>query len=786
MKSYIKACCLAAAVVLVSCGGGGGGGGGGGAPPEPPPEPPPVTPPVTPVDTGPGSEFSRSHGLAAINAEAAYNAGITGNGVVLGQIDTGVYWAGSDSNARLHSDLQGRIITSSAHANARVSGALPNADDVGHGLATAGMMVARRNDNSGIQGVAPGARLRFLAMGLGRAAPIYRPVTLSPSLDFNSDLVTRLTGTDVLAVNNSWGTPGLISRYQESDIRANMPNFLRELAQAGTVAANRKIWVWAAGNAHGRTRSNGEIVNANIPELLPGLPLRVAELRGHSLAVASVDNSGVISSFSNRCGAASAFCLAAPGEVGGGTQRLSTGSDPDSVTEYANSGGGTSFAAPLVTGALALLKQQFPTMGNHELVARLLATADKTGRYADSSIYGQGLLNINTALTMSSGSITVRLGSSLDDSTAYSIDDSSFSLSAPLSALRSSAASHEVEVYDSINTPFKVPLHSLLPEVASADALERLLAARTRHGRIVGSGDNSYTAVYNGMSADGNVLGGNKFWFSSGNKSFWFASGIGARRDFSFSPFPGVEGFSSPYIVMAEGGFAVGIEVDAFADSVWQLETYVPGSHYYGSADTVSTANLVASLASLRSTMPWRFSVGMLREGDTVLGGAGSGAFAGAAATTWYSGLELARHHGAWSTWLAAHAGMTDGGTGSSLWQGIDTLYSSSWAAGVARHGVFSSDDAVTFRVTQSLRVESGSVRLRLPERRDRYGNLYSTDVKLSAKPGGREIDMALSWHSGFNDAGSVSIDIGLSMDAEHNAANSSRLWSGIAWIYRF
>ena len=58
---------------------------------------------------------------------------------------------------------------------------------------------------------------------------------------------------------------------------------------------------------------------------------------------------------------------------------------------------GTSFAAPLVSGSLALLKQLFPTVGNYELVNRLLVTANKTGIYADSSIYGQGLLDLNSA-----------------------------------------------------------------------------------------------------------------------------------------------------------------------------------------------------------------------------------------------------------------------------------------------------------------------------------------------------------------------------------------------------
>ena len=64
----------------------------------------------------------------------------------------------------------------------------------------------------------------------------------------------------------------------------------------------------------------------------------------------------------------------------------------------------------MVSGALALMKQYFMAgtncgagdlcgLGSHELVARILATADKRGIYADSSVYGAGLLDLKNALT---------------------------------------------------------------------------------------------------------------------------------------------------------------------------------------------------------------------------------------------------------------------------------------------------------------------------------------------------------------------------------------------------
>ena len=47
---------------------------------------------------------------------------------------------------------------------------------------------------------------------------------------------------------------------------------------------------------------------------MAGTPLYFPELRGHTIAVVAVDKSGKIASFSNRCGSAADWCIAAPGQ----------------------------------------------------------------------------------------------------------------------------------------------------------------------------------------------------------------------------------------------------------------------------------------------------------------------------------------------------------------------------------------------------------------------------------------------------------------------------------------
>ena len=61
-------------------------------------------------------------------------------------------------------------------------------------------------------------------------------------------------------------------------------------------------------------------------------------------------------------------------------------------------GGGTSYAAPMVAGGLAIMKQLFrDQLSSEELVTRLFETADDTGVYSDRAVYGRGKFDLAAA-----------------------------------------------------------------------------------------------------------------------------------------------------------------------------------------------------------------------------------------------------------------------------------------------------------------------------------------------------------------------------------------------------
>ena len=129
---------------------------------------------------------------------------------------------------------------------------------------------------------------------------------------------------------------------------------------------------------------------------------------------------------------------------------------------------GTSFATPLVSGGLALIKHFFRgQLSNRELVTRLLVTAENDGIYASdrtdgtSSIYGQGLMDLGAAVSPVRG---VRLTqSSPVDPGGHSVHGTRLGLGPAFGdGLSRSLAGGEIASFDSLGAPFWLPLETLV------------------------------------------------------------------------------------------------------------------------------------------------------------------------------------------------------------------------------------------------------------------------------------------------------------------------------------
>ena len=322
-------------------------------------------------------EFNRQYGLGLIGIEHRYARGATGKGT-LGAI----YDSGLDLS---HGDVGG-IRLDLSHSYVSDASDISDMHSRGHGTHVYGIAGATRN-NTGIHGVAPDAQFMIL-----------KNSTQSLGNSF-SDALRRVTDAKADAMNNSWVLKQTTGSFSVPEILELLgPNLIAQLkrsAQAGVSV------VFATGND-----------GLEDSYVMAGLPVAIPELAGTWLAVTALEDTrdlrtAGIANYANSCGIAMNWCLAAPGTD---ITSLSPG-DETAVRS------GTSLAAPHVTGAVLVLKSQFPEMTTTQIHQILFDTAFDLGTPGVDSIYGHGALDLGKAMTPQ-GALTVELGPQVDDATA--------------------------------------------------------------------------------------------------------------------------------------------------------------------------------------------------------------------------------------------------------------------------------------------------------------------------------------------------------------------------------
>ena len=371
-------------------------------------------------------EYQAQGGLGLVKASSMYARGGTGKGVTVGLLDTGATPG--------HPDLAGKYVVVDSFEG--VDPMDTNPEFGGHGTHVAGIIAARKDD-SGMHGVAHEARLASYALEFDENDDV---------VDFELGKATdELSSFGVRIVNNSWGKVDVnnkdisitITDVDRQEMDAYFPYGLpayRRYVEAGGVQ------VWGAGNSA-------------LPEagFHAGLPYLVPELERGWLAVTSVGWMGGLAPYSQQCGVAAGWCIAAPG----GDRSDENPGIYSTVPWGYGEGEGTSYAAPQVSGALAALKSMFPNLGFQDVRNRILFTADRTGIYAESSIYGQGLLDLEAASRPVGGTL-FSLGGH-DDGPVVTTQDARLSL--PAGAVSQSLAGEEILVLDRYQrAPFLVPI----------------------------------------------------------------------------------------------------------------------------------------------------------------------------------------------------------------------------------------------------------------------------------------------------------------------------------------
>ncbi len=341
--------------------------------------------------------------LIDTDAAGALGAGLTGQGVTIGLLDTGV--------DHTHPALSGRVLqpefinVDSGSNNTSVD------DVVRHGTTVAMLAAGKPVNASFIDSSENIAGSGTWAGGVAQDATIVssRIIDDSPPADDGSgqgneigagqgygdyfkQLDAQLAGAGAKIINNSWG-----------GLYWNDPAMSDELAGAWRdfIGARGGLIVFATGNEGAANPSD----NAMLPSMAglngatPGadlekgwLAVTAVDPNDTSKLDSYVDSSGATVVYPNACGAAKNYCLAAPGTV----------VFPDYTQDAKNilsfwQGSGTSFAAPQVSGAAAVVWAEFPYFSNDEVRQTLLGTAKDIGALGVDDVFGWGLLDVSKA-----------------------------------------------------------------------------------------------------------------------------------------------------------------------------------------------------------------------------------------------------------------------------------------------------------------------------------------------------------------------------------------------------
>jgi len=361
---------------LLSCGGGGGGGGGSTTS---------TSTPTTPTATTPIDSALDSNGHIKWNDPTfSYNSANphnktssvtqTGSGVSIGVLDMGFATTDSDMQGIMTSEFGSRLEKVTTYGRAT--------SDEFHGITVAQIA------GSSVSGTAKGAKIIGVDITKETIKDGKSSLHPDPSLAAYNYLYTT---KGVRIFNQSFGVEKLIIEHNRNSARHQINNAGTEdiLGFYQTAVSNGALFIWSAGN-------DGFKLN---PSLEGGLPYLYNELEKgwiNVVGLAKNDKSDpgstrwVDQQRLNGAGVAKNWTVTAVSGI--------TVQSKDKGVRGTYVMNGSSFAAPIVAGTAALIKEKYPWMTGDLIRQTILSTATDIGKLGVDEDFGWGLLNIGKAL----------------------------------------------------------------------------------------------------------------------------------------------------------------------------------------------------------------------------------------------------------------------------------------------------------------------------------------------------------------------------------------------------
>jgi hypothetical protein len=744
---------LLAPLPLAACGGGSGGGAVLSTPAPistPSPTPTPVSTPAATTVNYDTAEYRSSSGPSFHGAITAYEAGASGAGVTVGIVDSGV--------ADVGGEFTGRISPLS-----RDFGGNGSITDVGgHGTAVAETLAGARND-SHVQGMAWGATV--LALRTDKPGSC-----TGGGCEHNMSAMAE-------AVDYAWRNGArVINISLGGDLDSpELSSAISRATSAGTII------VIAAGNG-----------GAAAPDKLA---TSIANPKyGHGLVViaASVNSDGRASSFSNGAAGYEGATLSALGDAvrtmnNQGTDLLYTG---------------TSFSAPQIAGAAALLAQAFPSLTSAQIVQLLLSTAKDAGTTGPDAVYGMGILDVAAAFrpqgTMSLAGSAVSLSASAPTMLSGAMGDAT-------------PAGLATVILDGYRRPFRMDLAARMERPALRSRLTVALAGTTR--QVQGTAGPLSLSLSLAPGRGGSWMPANsnaaQTRFLSGTIGTRLGSGVialGLRTGFNELSRT-LDGRARPAFLIAEDGLGTmtpewragssfgwrqsiapglaltsGIELGSIDEAASR-----PGAPLDPASDHAARYQALASSMSLnRGAFILTGGVRLVNEVGSALGARFTPALGAQSARTMFTSFSISFHPAAnIALAVSMQRGWTHAAAGGALVDG-GLIKSRSWSLDMSRGGLFARSDMLGLRISAPLRVTASRFMLDLPQSWDWKSETATTALTpLDLVPGGSERDFELSYGLGLS-GGWLGANLFARTQTGNVAAMPDDYGAALRWTARF
>ncbi len=768
---------------------------------------------------------SSIHPYALTNVVAAYQKGLTGRGQTIVVVDTG--FDASSSYTDVNPDLRAFPELQSKYNEAGSGGLAWNtvnpisqgdSTEIPHGNLVASIAAAPYNSslgaefycsvtendssrsdcypgngsnpllNHGMHGVAHKAGLQLID---------YDPVSFSAL----ASQISAVTSSGYKVMNNSWGV---------SVAAGNLPTGLS--VNDAAIWLNQNTGLDTAGwqsylSALQAFQSNGVIVFSlqndeqdRILSITAALPVLVPSLANAWITVGNVTATSfrgqlVLTRQSSQCLSTAAYCLVADGNslTGAGYREIPYGPGSEFSAEYNGlyrSASGTSFAAPQVSGMVALLAEAFPTLTPEELTTRLLASANNRFYVNNAGViqrvtntatrdfgngvrhdyneeFGHGLPDMQAALAPIGTTIVPTSANSLRSASSVPVSGSFVAPSAAFGdSLQRSVQGLELTVYDGLYGGFRMPFEGFVRTRKSASGL--FIATQSgNYSNIKDKGPSLGVALLAKDRGQPGVRLGL-------NQSLQQASSIQPNTNATLARFQsrlGTLGFVDEKRDLQLSLVSQNFTVSSFVNrgSLQGLQAGMQPGYTQG----------FSIRRAYDSQGPWsaELAAGWQLERRSFRGGYSAGALAmGPHTESWFFSPSVQFKHG--NVQFLALGSMAMSSTalessGITLVRGLSPFVTSGWRAEARAFNQFVARDEIFLQFWQPERVESGELAVDLPGLVGPKDQVAFQRFLFGLEPSGREVNLSLGYVRPLSRQASIALEGTLSKDPGHIRSNA-------------